>query len=621
VPVRRVSKSWRSGIYLNHKDLSKYIVLDVEADGLHPTQIWCGVAKNAATKQKWELRGQAEVKRFISEAPPDTMWVGHNALSYDFPHCNRLLGTTVPVRRIVDTLILSYLYNPRLAGGHGLDDWAVRLRLPQQKDYFDDFSKFSEELLARCSTDVDINLEVFLRLTAKMRDIGYSEESCGIEHEFRAIINRQQRNGFFFDIPGANTLLGQLRHRESSLAEPIRELFPRTLASVKTFKYKERADGRPYQSYLRHVNAYPKVERDGEGNYTCYDYEDFNIGSPQQRIEKLLSLGWKPQKFTKKTRKGGGGSPKVDEESLVAFAKESGIPEVQMIADWLVENGRGNMVQTWLDNVNREDSRIHGTVFSCGAQSRRCTHSAPNTANIPSNEAKYGHECRSLWRASPGLVLVGYDAKALQMRIFGHYLNDWDTARLYLEGDPHQRNADSAGIPRKKAKNCFYAMIFGAQDAQLGYTGIDKAQTKAEAEAAGGKIRKALYSTTPGLERAVKESQAEYKKNDGRLKCIDGGWVVCPSAHSTFNYWIQPGEACIMKKGAIFLDKHLKRDGVWHQKVGDIHDEGQHETKPPDAQRLGERAAQSLTEAGEHFNLRVPMAGDFKVGATWADTH
>jgi hypothetical protein len=65
----------------------------------------------------------------------------------------------------------------------------------------------------------------------------------------------------------------------------------------------------------------------------------FNIGSPQQRVSRLLEIGYKPTKFTKK------GNPQIDEEALIEYAKESGIQEIQAIADWLVAFGRGNMVQ------------------------------------------------------------------------------------------------------------------------------------------------------------------------------------------------------------------------------------------------------------------------------------
>jgi DNA polymerase-1 len=262
------------------------------------------------------------------------------------------------------------------------------------------------------------------------------------------------------------------------------------------------------------------------------------------------------------------------------------------------------------------DSRIHGTVFPCGAGTRRMTHSGPNTANIPSNEAKYGHECRSLWLPTPGRVLVGYDASAAQMRMFGHYLGDPEVVAIYTgqRGDPHQRNADLAGISRRGAKNAFYAFIFGAQDKKLGLMNGGGPEV-------GARIRAALYQSTPGLEDCVNKAMAEYRQNDGRMRCIDGGYVLCPSPHAALCYLIQSAEGVLMKTTSVMLDKEARKKGIEHWKVGDIHDEAQHEIEPKEADELGKLAVECIRQAGEQLNFKVPMDGGFKVGASWADTH
>ena len=38
-------------------------------------------------------------------------------------------------------------------------------------------------------------------------------------------------------------------------------------------------------------------------------------------------------------------------------------------------------------------------------------------------------------------------------------------------------------------------------------------------------------------------------------------------------------------------------------------------------QEVGELMVQCIVEAGEHFNLRCPLDGEYKIGKTWADTH
>lgn len=438
------------------KNFDKYWVLDIETDGLWPTLVWVMCVQNVGTGVTEDLVGHEAIKAWFKRRAPDEFFVGHNALSYDVYHLNRLLGLDISYDRVVDTLVLSYLYFPHLPGGHSLEAWGERFKFP--KGVFNDWSKFSTEMLQYCQQDVRITVRVFKALNERMRGRGFSELSCWIEHKARLVIDKQERAGFCFDVPKAKALYEKLRGLERELEGPILELFPPRLVPVKSYNYRVKDDGTPYASYDKHLAKYPKVEFNGDGTYTVYDWQSFNIGSPTQRAERLLSLGWRPTKFTPT------GQPKVDEESLVDFAKQSGRPEVQAIADWLVANGRANMVNTWLNAV-RPDGRIHGKVFSCGAITRRMRHTIPNTANIPGNEATFGAECRALWRATPGRLLVGYDASALEMRMFGHYLGNKEAADLYIYGDPHTANTEALTealnftFSRKPVKTDFYAFL------------------------------------------------------------------------------------------------------------------------------------------------------------------
>jgi DNA polymerase-1 len=489
------------------------------------------------------------------------------------------------------------------------------------KGDFHDWAKYSEEMLVYCVQDVDITIQVFFKLTERMRKRGFSERSCRLEHEIRHVIDKQQQRGFFFDIGAANRLYDDLRGREAALAVPIRELFPRTLEVAGTYTYRVRADGQPYASYHRHLERYPQVVMADSGqSYDVFDWQEFNIGSPKQRIDKLLSIGFRPSKFTKK------GNPQVDEETLLEFAKTANTPEVTMIAEWLVLNGRANMINTWLNNVDPTDSRMHGFVLSCGAASRRMTHSGPNTANIPSNEAKYGKECRTLWTVqdSERDTLVGYDAKAAQMRCFAHFLPDPNSGRKYWDTefckDPHQLNADLIGIERRPVKNVFYANMFGAYPPKLAATAGFQGSKK-EAEAYGTWIREQLYETTPGLRELTEQAKDEFKSNGGFMECIDGGYVRCPAENAALNYKIQPAEAVLMKTAAVMIDKRAMERGIEHYKVCDVHDEGQHECPRGSAQAFGELCVESLRDAGEELGFRVPTAGDFKIGENWSLTH
>lgn len=59
----------------------------------------------------------------------------------------------------------------------------------------------------------------------------------------------------------------------------------------------------------------------------------------------------------------------------------------------------------------------------------------------------------------------------------------------------------------------------------------------------------------------------------------------------------------------------------WLQ-LAHIHDEFQLGIAPhTDPELVGKMAVSSIQEAGVYFNFRLPLDGEFKVGANWAETH
>lgn len=593
--------------------------LDVEGNGLDPTKLWCVCLVNLVSGEEVYFT-QAKPFRDWLKKNDDVSFVTHNGLKADIPWLNALWNTGIEATKVVDTFVLSQLFDPNLpkpegapsdTGTHSLKSWGIRVNSP--KIDFEDWSKFSDEMLTYCFQDVRLTLKVYKALVKNLKKLGFSEQSVELEHLTVPIVANQQRNGFYFDRPAADSLLASLRSQQETLADDIARVYQKRLKSVGSYKYKTRSDGEPYASYLRHIERYPVVTRYDDGTYECFDYEEFNIGSPAQRTARLLENGYKPTSFTPT------GQPKVDEEALVAFAKTSGIKEVRYIAEWLVLEGRANMIQTWLDNLG-DDSAIHGNVFTCGAQSRRMKHSSPNTANIPRTNAKYGHECRALWMARPGRCLVGVDAVALEGRMLLHYLNSDEAWKFFIEGDPHQSNSDAlkaAGlnISRQDGKTYFYGFLYGAGDAKLAsmYGSSDPS--------VGRRIRDILSTNVPGLGDLVDDTQREWRDRNGLLLCIDGGFVRCPSKSACLNYKLQPAGAILMKQALIIADRRLKKARLDYMFVGNIHDEWQLDCKLQHAERIGDICADSIREAGEVLRFNVPQAGDYKIGFNWAETH
>lgn len=111
----------------------------------------------------------------------------------------------------------------------------------------------------------------------------------------------------------------------------------------------------------------------------------------------------------------------------------------------------------------------------------------------------------------------------------------------------------------------------------------------------------------------------------GYLLSLDGGRLTVRSAHSALNLLLQAFEAVVMQTSTVMLHRTLKEKG-WefgreYAKLLDIHDEAQMQAKHGLGDELGRMAVESIRRAGEILGVRVPLAGEYKIGRNWAETH
>lgn len=437
--------------YLTHD--GRYWACDIEANDLRDeaTVIHCVCVEKLQDGERLSFFQKEDFKTWLEAE--DRILIGHNFLAYDAPVLNRLWQAKVKVSQIIDTFLFSQVYAPNLAGGHSLDAWGQRLG--DHKIAFSDFSHYTPEMLLYCQQDVSLTKKVYLALTKRLKGEGFTERGIELEHlAWNIIQNKQKRNGFPFNQEKADLLYAELRTREEQLKKEIYRLWPPVLECVRTFARGFKSDGTRTKGYLGHLGQYPKLEDNPDGSYNAYDYVEFDLGSPKQRIQKLLDLGWEPVNFTEK------GNPKVDEDEMVAFAESSGIKEAKALAEWVVTNARANMIRNWQQAVKQETGHIHGSLFL--ASTLRYKHSKPNTANIPGNEAQYGEACRNLWDCGDEKEwsLVGIDAKGIQLRILAHYLDVPSFTEAILSEDPHTANQRAMELPtRSLTKTITYACV------------------------------------------------------------------------------------------------------------------------------------------------------------------
>lgn len=617
-------------MYLN--DYDKYVVIDIEGDPIPSTRVWCAAVIDLLSGEERLITDNAELKRYVTDKKAQGYkFVGHNIIGYDAPTLNRLLKTSLTISDLVDTMVLSMVYSPSFDGGHGLANWGTKLRMP--KGDWNDFSKYTDDMGRYCLQDTRICKEIFVRLTKRMRTVGFSNRGLEIEHRAWHIIKKQQDNGFAFDAQEALVLYGQLRAIEADLQEKIYTYWPPQLQVVAEYKRPRKKDGGFTENYKRHSQQYVLVrilnERDA---YEVLDYVYFNIGSPSQRIEKLLSLGWKPREYTKPSKTHPNGQPKATEKgqlvpSLVEFVEESGKEEVRLIAQWIEYNSRANMVNTWLEAYNENTKCIHGSLWM--ANTLRYRHSNPNSANIPAvrkgpdkkpllgRDGVYTFEARALWtvRDRSNRKLVGVDAKGIQLRVLAHYLNNPEFTDVVINGDPHSYNQEIGEFEsRDLAKTFIYAFFLGAGDAKVGQ--IIRGTTKD-----GRDLKKRFVERTPGLKHLLNDLKGQVERT-GRIVLCDGTPVIVDKPHTVLAYLLQGDESRIMKKSAIEVDRIVRERRLDVLKVGDIHDEWQSDVLARNAEEFAfDVCPIGFDSAGKFFDYRVPIECDARIGMTWAETH
>ena len=85
------------------------------------------------------------------------------------------------------------------------------------------------------------------------------------------------------------------------------------------------------------------------------------------------------------------------------------------------------------------------------------------------------------------------------------------------------------------------------------------------------------------------------------------------------NYLLQSGAGVIAKRWLVIANEMVQPFGA-HQ-LAFVHDELQYECNPDVAADTKFALELAAVQAGEYYNLRIPIAAEGKIGNTWADVH
>lgn len=543
------------------------LVLDIETT-LDHSKIWLVVTKILETGEIQCHTESSSLKPLIEAAE---QIIGHNAINFDLYLLEKLWKIPNMWNKCYDTLIMSRLAFPDRPGGHSLENWGKTLKFP--KSEFDAFDGgLTPEMISYCKQDVNLTEKVYQAVKKELKD--FSQKSQDLEHEVAFIVGQQERNGFLLNVPYSLTFLAELRGKLEDIEQKLVSSVPSTVVQIKT-----------------KVKTIP-----------------FNPGSRQQIGDRLIKLGWKPDKFTPT------GKPVVDEGTLKHFDH----PVARLIETYLMLQKRVAQVSSWIDAADPQ-GYVHGKVITNGAITSRMTHHSPNMAQVPNMGAIYGKECRSCWVAPEGYVMVGIDASALELCMLAHYMRDADYVQAVIHGskesktDIHSVNQRAANLEtRDQAKTFIYAFLYGAGPAKIG-------SIVGGGASEGQALIDSFLHKTPALAKLRKKVTKYAEK--GWLPGLDGRRILVRSPYAALNTLLQGAGAIVMKEALALFYLSLNTYRLDYRFVANVHDEWQLYCKPEDAELVGRIGTDAITTAGKILDVRCPLSGSYNIGRNWAETH
>ena len=471
------------------------LLFDLESDGFleEMTVVHCIHMGDPESREQWRYsdikvydQWTGTLEEGLTRLAEEDEIGGHNVFRFDIPAIKKIYPSWHPKGYVWDTLALSCLAYPKdelkdidakkqakgaypakffekgYFAGQQLGAWGYRLG-ELKGEYEAGFDTFNAEMDEYCAQDVKVNIALWHKVWDRFAKDEVPRDSVVMENEVLRIIAGQERHGFCFDVEKAHALEADLMARKAELDAELRKSFKPWIAPVKykgqpvVVEAKRRTKVRRWDAdFNEYFIEVPKGE-----TYEKLQLIMFNPASRAHIVNRLTTLyGWKPKVFT------ASGEPELSEETLDGLE----FPEAPLLKEYLMVDKRLGMLssgkQAWLGHV-KADGRIHGRVNTNQAVTGRMTHSFPNVAQVPASGAPYGKQCRELFHAPDGYLLVGCDAEGLELRCMGHFMGRYDGGaygETVVNGDKakgtdvHTVNQQAVGLNKRDSAKTFISM-------------------------------------------------------------------------------------------------------------------------------------------------------------------
>lgn len=616
---------------------AKWVVFDVEADGLTPTKIHCLSFKDY-DGNKGTLLDYQDIRDFFQRY---TTYVGHNIIRWDIPVLRRLAGVLLP-ERIVDTLALSWYLEPARKKA-GLEYYGEDFGIPKPVVYDWDNQPI-EVYVNRCEQDVEINHRLWLEQLEYLNELYGTSDALWrfLKYlQFKLDTARlAEESGWKLDKERCTEAISRLSKERDDKIERLADAMPKVPVTntYVTPKRLHNSDGQLSAIGLRWqdrlIEAGLPLDYDGTVEVVT-GYERGNPASHVQIKDWLYSLGWVPQTIKYQRDKKTGELreiPQVNKEHGAGICESIKKlyelePNLELLNGLGILSHRISILDGFLRNVD-SDGLLRARVAGL-TNTLRFKHA--ELVNLPKPEKEYGSDIRGCLVAPDGDELCGSDMASLEDRIKQHFIFPHDpdyVAQLNSSDyDPHldiavlagmmtqnDSNAYKAGDHSKKgvrstAKNGNYACQYGAGVPRLVITcGISKE--------AAGRLHKAYWERNWAI-KAVAEEQEVITRRDQMwlFNPISGFYYSLRTEKDIFSTLVQGSASYCFDTWV----SHVLRERP--QITGQFHDEIILTVKKGHQDEIREFLQGTIEETNEFLELNRELGIDVQFGTSYDQIH
>lgn len=351
--------------------------------------------------------------------------------------------------------------------------------------------------------------------------------------------------------------------------------------------------------------------------------QEFNIGSPGQLAEVLFDKLQLPRAGIKKGKTGF--STAASELDKLRGQH----PIIDLISQYREVSKLKNTYVDTLPKQCDENSRLHTTFNTYGAQTGRLSSNDPNLQNIPV-KTELGRRIRTAFVAGEGKKLVNADYSQFELRLAAALADEKQMIDMFnRDADVHTMTAaqvygrspeDVTKQMRHAAKAVNFGIMYGQGPHALALgTGMSYAEAKAFIDR--------YFEIRPKLKEFITKTR-EQAESQGYVETIMGRRRPTPDVKSpnfavregayraAVNHPLQGSAADIMKLAMIKIDELLTAQHNDGQMLLQIHDSVLVECSAESAETVAELLKKTMENI---YKLPVKLTAEVSIGTNWGE--